>query len=147
MRAVFAALSRSDWDAAMADLADDVVHVFPGENPLGGRRHSRAAVGVWFARLERLFPGHHFDVTQVISHGWPWSSTVAVRWTATLAPRAGEPYLQHGTHWLHIRWGQVTAFHAYLDTERLARACAAMVAAGIAEAGAEFIADANAEAR
>ncbi|HXR30139.1 MAG TPA: hypothetical protein VN752_03230, partial [Solirubrobacterales bacterium] len=39
-RDLFAALSRGDWQSATQDLADDVHHVFPGDNALGGERHS-----------------------------------------------------------------------------------------------------------
>ena len=35
-RGVFAALSRGDWEAVSADLAEDVHHVFAGDNALGG---------------------------------------------------------------------------------------------------------------
>ncbi|MFL5834827.1 MAG: hypothetical protein ACJ76B_12745 [Solirubrobacterales bacterium] len=41
-RGVFAALSRGDWEAVSADLAEDVHHVFAGDNALGGM----AAAGI-----------------------------------------------------------------------------------------------------
>ena len=133
---VFDRLSRGEWDAIVADLAPDVHHVFPGDHPLGGERHHRDAALRWFERLGRLFPGHDFEVHRVISSGWPWSTWVAVEWTAHLRPQQGTAYENHGAHWIHLRWGTCTAFHAYLDTQRIADACHTMAAAGIAEAGA-----------
>ena len=55
-RNLFAALSRGDWKAATKDLADDVHHVFPGDNALGGERHSREAMERWFepSRAHRI---------------------------------------------------------------------------------------------
>ena len=136
VRAVFSAIIRGDWPAAMRGLAQDVHHVFPGDHPLGGERTSFRAVGLWFERLGRLFPGHTFTVHRVAVSGPPWSIAVAVQWTASLQPAAGSACDNEGAHWLTIRWGRVTAFHAYLDTQRLAEACDEMRRAGIAEAAA-----------
>lgn len=139
--AMFGLLSQGDWPQIVRWLADDVHHVFPGRNPLAGERHTRAAVLAWFERLGRLYPGHDFTVHRVVSSGWPWSTWVAVRWSARLKPQEGEPYTNHGAHWIHLRWAKVTSFHAYLDTELIAVSCAAMARAGIEEAAAGPIAD------
>jgi ketosteroid isomerase-like protein len=56
VRGLFEALSRGDWEAAMSDVAPDVHHVFPGDNAIGGERHSREAMERWFERLYRLIP-------------------------------------------------------------------------------------------
>lgn len=140
-RAMFAALGRGDHDAVLGSLAPDVHHVFPGDHPLGGERRTRAAVGLWLERLGRLFPGHDFTVHRVVSRGWPWRTVVAIQWTAHLVPAVGAPYDNDGAHWVEIRWGRVVAFHAYLDTQRVAAACAALVDAGVEEAAAAPIAD------
>lgn len=133
-RAVFEQLSRGAWGEVLGGLSDDVEHGFPGDHPLGGVRHSREAVARWFERLERLFPGHEFRVHRVSAAGWPWSTWVAVQWSARLTPAHGEPYVNEGAHWIQLRWGRVVAFHAYLDTQLVARACAHMAEHGVAEA-------------
>lgn len=138
---MFDRLSRGEWDAAVANFAEGVQHVFPGQHPLGGERHTREAVLRWFERLGRLYPGHEFEVHRVMSRGWPWSTWVAVEWTARLRPQQGEPYANHGAHWAHIEWGKVTSFHAYLDTQRIAEACRDMASKGVAEAAAPPITD------
>jgi ketosteroid isomerase-like protein len=138
---MFELLSRGEWPKIVAQLANDVHHVFPGDHPLGGERHSREAVQAWFERLGRLYPGHDFEVHRVASRGWPWSTWVAIQWSARLKPQHGEPYMNHGAHWIHIEWGKVTSFHAYLDTQRIARSCAEMTAAGVDEAAATPIVD------
>jgi ketosteroid isomerase-like protein len=133
---MFTRLNRGEWKAIVEGLAEDVQHVFPGESPLGGERHTRAEVIRWFERLDHLFPGHAFRVHRVLSRGWPWNTWVAVQWSAEMRPAFGEPYENHGAHWIQIRWGKVRGFHAYLDTQRIADACAEMAEAGIAEASA-----------
>lgn len=134
--AMFQRLSRGDWSPVVDQLAEDVHHVFPGDSPLGGERHSREAVSRWFDRLGRLFPGHDFSVHRVLSGGSPWSTWVAVQWSAQLRPHIGEPYLNHGAHWIGLRWGKATYFHAYLDTDLIADACHEMARLGIEEASA-----------
>ncbi|HXS46495.1 MAG TPA: nuclear transport factor 2 family protein [Solirubrobacterales bacterium] len=137
---VFDLLSR-DWRRTIDGLSPYVHHVFPGEHPLGGERHTRDAVVHWFERLDRLFPGHDFTTHRTVSRGWPWNTWVAVQWSAVLRPQAGEPYTNHGAHWLHIRWGKVIGIYAYLDSQRVAEACATMAQAGIPEAAAPPIVD------
>jgi len=133
---VFDAISRGDWATATQGLANDVHHVFPGEHPLGGERRDKVAVLRWFERLGRLFPGHTFTVHRVAVTGLPWDLRVAVQWTARLTPAAGAAYTNEGAHWLRLRGSRVVAFHAYLDTQRVAQACAVMAEAGIEEAAA-----------
>lgn len=138
---MFGRLSRGDWDSIVAGMAADVHHVFPGDHPLGGERHSRDAVLRWFERLGRLYPGHDFTLERVTVSGPPWDLWIIARWSARLQPQTGEPYDNQGTHWIHTRWGKVVYFHAYLDTQRIATACQAMAAAGITEAAAPPIVD------
>ncbi len=136
VRKVFELISRNDWQTVLSDSAEDVHHIFPGDHPLGGERHSRDAVAEWSRRLERLFPGHEFKVERVAVSGWPWRTHVAVGWTALLEPRVGASYVNVGAHWLEIRWGKVTYIRAYLDSQAVARACATMAEAGVDEAAA-----------
>ncbi len=44
-------------------------------------------------------------------------------------------------HWIHLRWGKVMSFHAYLDTQRIAEACHEMAQQGVTEAAAAPILD------
>lgn len=140
-RGVFAALSRGDWKATTADLADDVHHVFPGANALGGERHSREAFEHWFERLYRLIPEIEFEVHDIAVRGWPWDTAVAIEWTDRGRGADGSPYENHGAHWIHLRWGKGTAVHAYLDTENLTRLLERVAASGVEEARAAPIAD------
>jgi ketosteroid isomerase-like protein len=133
---VFELISNDEWDAVLRDVREDVHHSFSGDHPLGGERHSRASLALWAERLGRLFPVHEFEVQQVIASGGPHNTWVNVRWSARLVPLEGPTYHNEGTHWMQLRWGKLTELHAYLDTQLVARACEAMVAAGVEEAGA-----------
>jgi ketosteroid isomerase-like protein len=133
---IFDALSRGDYEVALAGMADDVHHVFAGESPLGGERHSRDAVRAWFERLFRLYEELRFDVGRVTVSGPPWNIVVGVEWLGHARPKAGEPYDSEGFHIINIRRGRVAYFHAYEDSQKVAEACQQMAAAGIAEGAA-----------
>ena len=123
----------------MADVAPDVHHVFPGDNAIGGERHSREAMERWFERLYRLIPEIEFEVKKVAVRGWPWDMIVAVEWSDRGKAADGVPYENEGAHWIRLRRGKATYIHAFLDTEKVTEICDRMAASGVEEAGAEPI--------
>jgi ketosteroid isomerase-like protein len=140
IRSTFDGLSRGNYTVALNGLADDVHHVFAGDHPLAGERHSRGAVRRWFERLFRLFD-LRFDISSINVSGPIWNTVVSVEWVAHVTPRSGAPYENHGAHIIRIRRGRVMYLHAYEDSQKVAEACAVMAAAGIAEAAAVTISD------
>ena len=139
-RGLFASLSEGDWRAAVEDVADDVHHIFPGDNALGGERHSRAALEAWFERLYRLIPDLGFEVQEVAVRGWPWDTAVSVQWTDRGQGPDGTPYENEGAHWIRLRWGRAVEIHAYLDTEKVTAFTERLAAGGLEEAGSNPIA-------
>lgn len=138
---IFFELSRGNFDFALAGAAPRLEHSFAGDHPLGGVRHTPAALRLWFERLYRLFPSLGFTVKHIAVSGWPWDTTVIIEWhdKATLA--TGAPYDNDGAHVVRLRWGRLVSLHAYLDTEVVANACRRMAAEGVEEARAAVIED------
>ena len=136
VRRSFDALSRGDYAVALNGVAGDVHHVFAGDHPLGGERHTEAGLRRWFERLYRLFPRLEFDTKTIMVEGWPWNVRVAAEWVARVTPQEGEPYMNRGVHLIRIQRGRVTAIHAYEDSQRVAEACREMAARGVEEAAA-----------
>ena len=134
--ATFEALSRGDWEAAIEDVAPDVHHVFPGDNAIGGERHSKEAMGRWFERLYRLIPDLHFEVKHIAVKGWPWDMMVAVEWADHGHASDGVPYDNEGAHWIRLQRGKATYIHAYLDTEKVTEICRRLAEDGVEEAAA-----------
>jgi ketosteroid isomerase-like protein len=132
----FAALSRGDWEAAIEDVAEDVHHIFPGDNAMGGERHSKEAMGRWFQRVYRLIPDLRFEVRNVAVRGWPWDMMVAVEWTDQGHASDGVPYANEGAHWIRLRRGKAVYIHAYLDTEKVTAICRRLAEDGVEEAAA-----------
>jgi ketosteroid isomerase-like protein len=140
-RGIFTALSAGEWEKTTAGLSPRVHHTFPGDNALGGERHSREAMERWFERLFRLIPDLSFEVHEVAVGGWPWDTAIAVQWSDRGAGADGTAYVNDGAHWIHLRWGKAVSVHAYLDTEGVTRLLETMAAAGIEEAAAAPIED------
>jgi ketosteroid isomerase-like protein len=138
-RATFEALGRGDWEAAIEDVAPDVHHVFPGDNAIGGERHSKEAMGRWFERIYRLIPELRFEVKNIAVKGPPWDMMVAVEWTDHGKAADGVPYDNEGAHWIRLRRGKATYIHAFLDTEKVTEICRRLAADGVEEAEAEPI--------
>jgi len=138
-RGVFEDLSRGDWKAAMKEVADDVHHVFPGDKAIGGERHSKQAMELWFERVYRLIPDLQFEVREIAVRGWPWDMKVAVQWADHGHASDGVPYENEGAHWIRLRRGKAVYIHAYLDTEKLTEICRRLADGGVEEAAAEPI--------
>jgi len=140
VRRVFDHLSAGRWLLVLRDTRAEVAHSFAGAHALGGQRHTRDALSRWFERLFRLFPTLRFEVDRVAVRGWPWSTWVAVEWTDHFVDATGLGGVNHGVHWIHLRWGRVAAIRAHLDTQVLADVLRAMAAAGVGEAAAAPVA-------
>ena len=135
-KANFEKLSAGEWRATLADIAPDVHHIFPGDNAMGGERHSRDAMERWFERVYTLFPKLSFEVKRIAVHGPPWDMWVAVEWVDSAQPRGGIPYENEGAHWIRLQRGKATYIHAYLDTEKVTEACNRLAEQGVEEASA-----------
>jgi ketosteroid isomerase-like protein len=136
IRRVYANLSKGNYAPLINGVAADVHHLFPGDHPLGGERHSREALERWFERVYRLFPNLSFEVEEVISRGWPGNTVAAVQWVDYATPQDGEPYVNQGTHFVRFRWGRLVYIHADLASQRVAETCRRLADKGVEEAAA-----------
>jgi ketosteroid isomerase-like protein len=141
VRGVFEAIGRQDGEAALKDASDDVHHIFPGDNAIGGERHSKAAMLRWFERVFRLIPELSFEIKKIAVRGWPWDTVVLVEWGDAGRAQDGVPYENEGAHAIHLRWGKADYIHAYLDTEKVTAICERLARAGVEEAAAPPITD------
>jgi ketosteroid isomerase-like protein len=140
-RQVFEKLSAGDWKETMGDIHPQVHHVFPGDNAVGGERHSREAMERWFERVYKIFPKLNFEVKHVAVHGAPWDMWVGIEWVDRAEPVHGPPYENEGAHWIRLQRGKATYIHAYLDTEKVTEVCDRLAAEGVEEAAAPPITD------
>jgi ketosteroid isomerase-like protein len=138
----FEALSRGEYEFALAGMAPRFEHIFAGNHALGGTRHTVAGMRLWFERMFRLNKKLNFTIKHIAVSGTPWDTTAIIEWrdTATLA-NGDTSYFNDGTHVIRMRWGKVVSLHAYLDTEKVVTVLRQMAEHGFAEAVAAPIED------
>lgn len=106
----YAAFSAGDAEAAMADMADDIEWITPGNSAVGGTRRGKQEVGQLWAQLAEK----GFSVTP--QYWFSDAERVVVLNQATLA---GESY--EGADVLTFREGKLVKFQTAEDTALLER--------------------------
>jgi len=137
----FNALSRGNYEFALAGMASRFEHTFSGNHALGGTRHTVAGMRLWFERMFRLNQKLDFTIQHIAVSGTPWDTTAIIEWRDTVTLTNGTSYLNDGTHVIRMRWGKVVSLHAYLDTEKVITIFRQMAEAGFPEAVAAPIED------
>jgi ketosteroid isomerase-like protein len=130
----FEAVNTKNYDALLKGCTPNIFHRFGGMHALGGERHDRDALRLWFERLGRMNPGLTLKTQDIWVKGLPHNTTVVMRWTATDTRIDGSPYLNHGVHIIHMRWGKVDAIDANEDSQAVVENLALLAAHGVAEA-------------
>lgn len=141
LRRAFAAINRGDYSAIVAQFAPRHRHVMYGRHALAGERNTHASTARWYARLQRLLPGLHFEVHAIAVAGWPWHTVATVTWSDRFTLPDGSPGTNEGVHEFVLRWGRVHTLAVHCDTARLAAYCQRMAQCGLAEAVAAPITD------
>lgn len=102
-RKAFLAVNRQDYEVLLSMCDPLIVHRFGGLHALGGTRHTRDDLRLWFARLGRVVPSLTLTIEDIWVKGGPWNTTAIVRWTSTGTPLDGKPYENHGVHVVRMR--------------------------------------------
>lgn len=106
IRSMFAELSHSNFEPALAGLAPNFEQRFAGDHPLGGVRTDVDTFRRWFERMYRLFPNLEFDVVSTAASGPPWDLTLVAEWVDRATPVDGGDYENRGVHVIRLRWGR-----------------------------------------
>jgi len=123
----------------MRSIAPSVSHRFGGNHAIGGQRHDRDTLRLWFERPARVLPNLHLAIKNIWVTGWPWRTMVFVQWDGTATLLDGGPYSQHAVHVITLRWGKIHELDVFEDSQEVARALAVQAAVGLDEAVAEPI--------
>ena len=139
IRQAFDHVNNRRWDELMTSISPRVHHRFGGIHAIGGERHDRRALRLWFERLARVLPNLHLKINDIWVQGWPWHTMVFVQWDGTATLLNGDGYAQHAMHVITLRWGKIAALDVFEDSQAVDRALIAQAAAGLEEAVAEPI--------
>ena len=139
IRQAFDHVNNHRWDELMRSIAPNVHHRFGGNHAIGGQRHDRETLRLWFERLARVLPNLHLEIKHIWVTGWPWHTMVFVQWDGTATLLDGGPYSQHAIHVITLRWGKIHELDVFEDSQEVDRALTVQAAAGLEEAAAEPI--------
>jgi ketosteroid isomerase-like protein len=108
-----------DIRATLLMEAPDVVFRFPGQNSWAGEFHGKDQVRRWLERF--IDVGLQTELDEVVATGWPWRARVCLRARDHLRGPGGElVYENRFVIWAHLRWGRITSYEVYEDTEKSA---------------------------
>ncbi len=130
----FERVNQKDFDALLKDCVPNVHHRFGGRHALGGERHDRETLRLWFERLGRLVPKLTLTVHDIWVKGLPHNTTVIIRWSAADTLPDGSPYRNHGVHIVRMRWGKIVEIDANEDSQAVAENLKMQAAYGVEEA-------------
>lgn len=109
-------LDRGEIEPTLRLDAPDVHFRFPGDSSWAGEIRGRAELGRWLERMVET--GIHHDLDQVVLQGPPWRQTICLRGRDHLDdPHEGRVYANRYVIWGTIRWGRLTDYEVYEDTQ------------------------------
>jgi ketosteroid isomerase-like protein len=112
-------LNEGDIAPSVSRYADDAVLVFPGESSWAGEYRGKEAIEGFYQRIAAV--PLHFDIEDIVVHGWPWSSTVCVRCTDHARDPEGKiVYSNRAVIYARSRWGKIYYHELYEDTQKTA---------------------------
>ncbi|MFF2772871.1 nuclear transport factor 2 family protein [Streptomyces bacillaris] len=123
VRALWRKVGRGEFEYAITLASEDIRFRFIGDTPISAEFTGRDRFRQWFEDLFDLFPGLRLTLTDVVSRGWPWRTTVAVRLSITATLADGSIYRNEATQWLMLKWGRMMTDDVLEDTKELDRAC------------------------
>jgi ketosteroid isomerase-like protein len=134
IRQSFDQVNSHRWDELMKSISPNVYHRFGGVHAIGGQRHDRETLRLWFERLARVLPNLQLKINDIWVKGWPWRTMVFVQWDGTATLLNGDGYAQHAIHVITLRWGKIHALDVFEDSQEVNRALTAQAAVGLEEA-------------
>ena len=78
IREAFDQVNNRRWDELMNSITPRVHHRFGGRHAIGGERHDRETLRLWFERLARVLPNLQLEINNIWVKGPPWHTMVFV---------------------------------------------------------------------
>jgi ketosteroid isomerase-like protein len=108
-----------DVEGLLKTYADDVHFVFPGNNSWATDTRDKAVLGAWLRRFH--VAGLKIDVHDILVGGPPWNMRVCLQFTDHACDGDGlVVYENTGVIYGKGRWGKMTDYTVYEDTEKVA---------------------------
>jgi ketosteroid isomerase-like protein len=110
-------LGEGDLGPQLRAYAEDVRFVFPGRSSWAGEFNGKQAVEKWLRRF--VAAGLRIEFDDVMVSGPPWATRVCLRFHDYCEDETGETvYTNEGVIYGHARWGKLTHYVVFEDTQR-----------------------------
>jgi len=108
-----------DIEPLLRNYADDVEFHFHGNNSWATHTTGKAAVEAWLRRFAKV--GLQVHPEEIVVKGPPWNTRAYIRFNDHLdAPGGERVYENRGVIFGRARWGKVTYYEVFEDTEKVA---------------------------
>ncbi len=112
-------VNRGNIGPMLSSYSESAVSVFPGEHSWGGEYRGKAAIEGFLRRF--VDTGLQLEPEEILVNGWPWDTTVCVRFTdGSPGPDGKVEYSNRGVIFARSKWGKIVLQETYEDTQRVA---------------------------
>jgi uncharacterized protein (TIGR02246 family) len=119
IRRAVRSLNAGDIRPLLNSFSRDAVLVFPGQHSWAGEYRGRDEIEAFLRRFaeNRL----ELQPQEILVNGWPWNSTVALRFTNRATDAGGGTvYENRGMIFARAAWGKIHYQEDFEDTQRVA---------------------------
>ena len=102
---LFDAINAGKAASVLVAYAHGFEHICVGNHALGGKRTRVGPMLDWYARLYRLLPGLHFEISQITVSGGPWNTLAVIEWT--MSSQGAAATNGTGMHVMRLCWGRM----------------------------------------
>jgi ketosteroid isomerase-like protein len=111
-------INGGDIGPMLSSFADDAVLVFPGDHSWGGEYKGKAEIKKFLERFVKV--GINLTPHEIVVHGWPWSTTVMLRFTNEARDANGNVvYANRGAIFARAAWGKIKYQEDYENTQKV----------------------------
>jgi len=112
-------INAGDIGPMLGSFADDATLVFPGDHSWGGEYKGKEAIRGFLERFVEV--GIHLDPHEILVKGWPWDTTVILRFTNEARDENGRVvYANCGAIFARAAWGKIKYQEDFEDTQKVA---------------------------
>jgi ketosteroid isomerase-like protein len=111
-------INAGDYRPMLSSFADDAVLVFPGEHSWGGEYKGKGEIEKFLRRFVEV--GIQLEPHEIVVHGWPWNTTVMLRFTNEARDESGNVvYANRGAIFARATWGKIKFQEDFEDTQKV----------------------------
>lgn len=111
-------INSGDIRPMLSSFADDAILVFPGDHSWGGEYRGKAEIQKFLERFVKV--GIQLEPHEILVQGWPWKTTVLLRFTNEARDRDGNVvYSNRGAIFAQAAWGKIKYQEDFEDTQKV----------------------------